>query len=65
MTADPRPEKLGPLRPVRRWESRRVAGCCDPRGCDRMFTGRFARRMGTRYRKRGLDKTARAMVALL
>src|SRR4051794_11071676 len=46
-------------------ESRRVAGCCDPRGCDRMFTGRFARRMGTRYRKRGLDKTARAMVALL
>src|SRR4051812_49573764 len=30
-----------------------------------MFTGRFARRMGTRYRKRGLDKTARAMVALL
>ena len=39
--------------------------CCDPRGCDRFFGGRFARRMAGRYRKRGLDATARRMVAFL
>ncbi len=42
-----------------------MAGCCDPRGCDRIFDDRFAKRMAARYRKRGLDKTARRMVALL
>jgi 16S rRNA G966 N2-methylase RsmD len=42
-----------------------MAGCCDPRGCDRMFGTRFARRMAARYRKRGLDTTARAIVDLL
>jgi hypothetical protein len=42
-----------------------VAGCCDPRGCDRMFGARFARRMSRRYRKHGLDKTARTVVGLL
>jgi 16S rRNA G966 N2-methylase RsmD len=42
-----------------------MAGCCDPRGCDRMFGSRFATRMATRYRKRGLDKTAGAIVDLL
>lgn len=42
-----------------------MAGCCNPRGCDRVFTGRFAARMASRYRKRGLDKTARRMVELL
>ena len=42
-----------------------MAGCCDPRGCDRMFDDRFAQRMAARYRKKGLDKTARRMVALL
>jgi hypothetical protein len=42
-----------------------MAGCCDPRGCDEFFGGRFARRMAARYRKRGLDKTARRMVGFL
>lgn len=42
-----------------------MAGCCNPRGCDQMFGHRFARRMAGRYRKRGLDGTARRMVGLL
>jgi hypothetical protein len=42
-----------------------VAGCCNPRGCDKLFTPRFARRMATRYRKKGLDRTARRMVEFL
>ena len=40
-----------------------MAGCCNPRGCDQFFNARFARRTAERYRKRGLDKTARQMVA--
>jgi 2-polyprenyl-3-methyl-5-hydroxy-6-metoxy-1,4-benzoquinol methylase len=43
----------------------RVAGCCNARGCDRLFNEKFARRMAKRYRKRGLDKTARRMVGFL
>jgi len=39
-----------------------MPSCCNARGCDDMFDGRFARRMASRYRKRGLDKTARRMV---
>jgi 2-polyprenyl-3-methyl-5-hydroxy-6-metoxy-1,4-benzoquinol methylase len=39
--------------------------CCDPRGCDRFFGPRFASRVARRYRKRGVDKTARQMVAFL
>jgi magnesium-protoporphyrin O-methyltransferase len=42
-----------------------MAGCCDPRGCDRMFDHRFARRMAARYRKKGPDRTAGRMVDLL
>jgi 2-polyprenyl-3-methyl-5-hydroxy-6-metoxy-1,4-benzoquinol methylase len=42
-----------------------MSGCCDPRGCDRMFDDGFAKRMAARYRKKGLDKTSRRMVALL
>jgi cyclopropane fatty-acyl-phospholipid synthase-like methyltransferase len=42
-----------------------VASCCDPRGCDRFFTRRFARRVAKRYRKKGLDETARRMVEFL
>jgi magnesium-protoporphyrin O-methyltransferase len=42
-----------------------LAGCCNPRGCDRFFNRRFARRMAKRYRKRGLDKPASRMVAFL
>jgi hypothetical protein len=39
--------------------------CCDARGCDEFFGGRFAARMAARYRKRGLDRTARRMVDFL
>ena len=39
-----------------------MAGCCNSRGCDRMFNQRFAQRMARRYGKRGLDKTAQQMV---
>jgi 16S rRNA G966 N2-methylase RsmD len=42
-----------------------MAGCCNPRGCDQFFSPRFARRMAKRYRKHGLDKSARRMVAFL
>ena len=42
-----------------------MSGCCNPRGCERFFTPRFARRMARRYRKKGLDKTALAMVEFL
>jgi 16S rRNA G966 N2-methylase RsmD len=42
-----------------------VAGCCDPRGCDRMFGARFAKGRAAAYRRRGLDTTARAIVELL
>jgi hypothetical protein len=42
-----------------------MPSCCDARGCDRLFGGRFARRMAKRYRAKGLDKTARRMVEFL
>ena len=42
-----------------------MASCCNPRGCDRFFGRRFARRKAARYRKRGLDKTAVRMVGFL
>jgi magnesium-protoporphyrin O-methyltransferase len=42
-----------------------VAGCCNARGCDRFFGDRFAQRAAQRYRKRGLDRTARRMVRFL
>jgi magnesium-protoporphyrin O-methyltransferase len=42
-----------------------MTSCCNARGCDQFFSKRFARRMAKRYRKRGLDKTARQMVAFL
>lgn len=42
-----------------------MSGCCDPRGCDRTFTRRFARSRAAHYRRHGLDKTAAAMVGLL
>lgn len=44
---------------------RAMAGCCNPRGCDGFFTPRLARRAARRYRERGIDKTARRMVAFL
>ena len=42
-----------------------MGGCCDPRGCDRIFGRRFSRGRAARYRRRGLDRTARTMVDLL
>jgi len=42
-----------------------MSDCCDPRGCNDMFGPRFARHLASRYRKRGLDKTATRMVAYL
>jgi magnesium-protoporphyrin O-methyltransferase len=42
-----------------------VTSCCNPRGCDQFFGSRFAGRVAKRYRKRGLDKTARRMVEFL
>jgi 2-polyprenyl-3-methyl-5-hydroxy-6-metoxy-1,4-benzoquinol methylase len=42
-----------------------VAGCCDPHGCGGVFDSRFAGRRAARYRRRGLDRTARRMVDLL
>jgi magnesium-protoporphyrin O-methyltransferase len=42
-----------------------MAGCCDPRGCDQFFSAGFARRVAKRYRKRGLDRTARRMLEFL
>jgi hypothetical protein len=42
-----------------------AASCCNPRGCDEFFSPRFARRAARRYRKRGLDETARRMVEFL
>jgi 2-polyprenyl-3-methyl-5-hydroxy-6-metoxy-1,4-benzoquinol methylase len=40
-----------------------MSGCCDPRGCNDIFRPRFARHLASRYRKRGLDKTATRMAA--
>ena len=42
-----------------------MARCCDPRGCERFFTARYAHRAANRYRRRGLDGTARRMVGFL
>jgi magnesium-protoporphyrin O-methyltransferase len=42
-----------------------LADCCNPRGCDRFFTPRQARRAAKRYREKGLDKTARRIVAFI
>jgi magnesium-protoporphyrin O-methyltransferase len=42
-----------------------VARCCNSRGCDEFFDQRFARRLANRYRRRGLDRTARRIMAFL
>src|SRR5215213_1123008 len=42
-----------------------MSGCCDPCGCNDIFRPRFARHLASRYRKRGLDKTAARMVGYL
>ena len=42
-----------------------MAGCCCPGDYDRFFSKRFARSFAKKYRKRGLDKTARKMADFL
>jgi 2-polyprenyl-3-methyl-5-hydroxy-6-metoxy-1,4-benzoquinol methylase len=42
-----------------------MTSCCNARGCDEFFGAWFARRVARRYRKKGLDKTARRMVEFL
>jgi hypothetical protein len=39
-------------------------GCCSAKGCDQFFTERVARNDARRYRRRGLDKMGRRIVAL-
>jgi len=42
-----------------------VGNCCEPEGYDATFSDRFARRMARRYRRRGLSRSARSIVAFL
>jgi magnesium-protoporphyrin O-methyltransferase len=42
-----------------------VAGCCDPRGCDRFFDSGFARRTAKGYRTHGPSRTAGRIVDLV
>jgi magnesium-protoporphyrin O-methyltransferase len=42
-----------------------MAGCCDPGGCRRVFNTEEAQRAAKRFRRKGLDTTARAMVDAL
>jgi len=39
--------------------------CCNSRGCDDFFTPRQAKRAAKRYRERGVDKTAKRILAFL
>jgi cyclopropane fatty-acyl-phospholipid synthase-like methyltransferase len=42
-----------------------MASCCDPRGYNTEFNVAFAQRLAKRYRRRGLDPTARRIVEVL
>ena len=42
-----------------------MSPCCNARGCDDFFGGKFARRVAKRYRRRGPDKTATRILAFL
>jgi 2-polyprenyl-3-methyl-5-hydroxy-6-metoxy-1,4-benzoquinol methylase len=42
-----------------------MPSCCNARGCDEFFTARMAKRAAERYRKTGVDKTAKRMLAFL
>lgn len=42
-----------------------MAGCCSRQGYDEVFTDRLAHRDAQRYRRRGLDATARRLVGFL
>ena len=45
--------------------NRSVGDCCEPDGYDGVFSTRFARRAARRYRRRGLSRSARAIVSFL
>ena len=42
-----------------------MGDCCEPGGYDGVFSNRFARRAARRYRRRGLSRSARAIVSFL
>jgi SAM-dependent methyltransferase len=42
-----------------------VSGCCSPAGLEEVFGEQAARRDARRYRRKGLDRTARRMLAFL
>ena len=42
-----------------------MAGCCNSRGCNDFFTPSQAKRAAERYRKNGVDKTAKRMLTFL
>lgn len=42
-----------------------MSGCCRPGEYDRIFNSRLARKLAGRFRKRGLDRTARRMTGFL
>jgi hypothetical protein len=43
----------------------KFVACCDPRGCDRLFSARFAGRAAKHYRRKGLDATGTRIVSFL
>jgi 16S rRNA G966 N2-methylase RsmD len=42
-----------------------MGDCCEPDGYDGVFSSQFARRAARRYRRRGLSRSARAIVSFL
>lgn len=46
-------------------DDRDVPGCCPPNRYDEVFDDRFARRIATRYERRGLGRAERRLVSLL
>ena len=61
----PAQRRTGGRPPRQGWILGGVAGCCDPHGYEDIFDPRFARRQAQRYRRRGLDATARRIVGFL
>jgi 16S rRNA G966 N2-methylase RsmD len=46
-------------------DTRGMANCCNPRGCEQFFGSRYAHSAARRYRKHGLDKAERQIVVFL
>jgi 16S rRNA G966 N2-methylase RsmD len=42
-----------------------MGDCCEPEGYSATFSDRFARRLASRYRRRGLTRSARAILSFL